>query len=67
MACEKCWSDAGFIAASAQTSKAEEYSRLIDERAEKPCTPEEQCGEMHLIFDWKDGTRHCVCGARGPE
>ena len=68
MACEKCWSDAGLIAASAHTSKAYEYSRLMEKRADNPCTPEEQCGvgttELHILFDWKDGTRHCVCGKR---
>jgi hypothetical protein len=42
--CEKCWTDAGFRAASRQTSKAEEYEALMDERRDTPCTPEEQAG-----------------------
>jgi len=42
--CEKCWRDAGIRAASKQTSKADEYSRLIDEWKNNQCTPEEQAG-----------------------
>jgi len=64
MACEKCWSDATSRAFSLGNSTTEEYHKLLDERRDTPCSPEEQCGEMHLVFDWKDGTRHCVCGVR---
>jgi len=39
--CEKCWRDAH---RGPQYSVAEEYSRLIDERKDTPCTPEEQAG-----------------------
>ncbi|HDZ15038.1 hypothetical protein LCGC14_1523770 [marine sediment metagenome] len=39
--CEKCWADAG----SAMTGNmVEQYHKLIDERKETPCTPEEQAG-----------------------
>ena len=61
-ACQKCWTDAGYAAHSRGGSKAEHYERLIDEREDDPCTAKEQCGEMHLVVGWKDGTRHCVCG-----
>ncbi len=40
--CEKCWSDAHRI--RPERPKVEEYSRLIDERAYDPCTPEQQAG-----------------------
>ena len=39
--CEKCWSDAH---RGPQFSVAEEYWRLMEERADNPCTPEEQAG-----------------------
>lgn len=38
--CEKCWRES----ASLDGDHAERYSALIDKRAEKPCTPEEQAG-----------------------
>jgi ribosomal protein L37E len=34
--CQKCWSDA--------LGNADRYSKLIDERKNNPCTPEEQAG-----------------------
>jgi len=37
--CQKCWNDAVFSG-----NKAAEYNRLIDERKDNPCTPEEQAG-----------------------
>jgi len=39
--CQKCWKDAGSIAASAFRSKTEVYSELIEKRK---CTSEEQAG-----------------------
>ena len=68
--CKKCWRDAGIIAASKGTSKADEYQRLIDER--EPCTPKEQagcdaeicasCGRRAVHED----TRICMaCGRKG--
>jgi hypothetical protein len=49
--CEKCWRDAGCIAASKMTSKAEEYTKLITQRDKegKTCTPEEQAGPEATI------------------
>lgn len=40
-ACEKCWRDAH---RGPEFSVAEEYERLMDERRDHPCTPEEQAG-----------------------
>ena len=64
-ACEKCWRDAASRERS-DTSKTqgEHYRDLIHERQDSPCTPEEQCGELHLIFDWESGPPRCRCGAR---
>lgn len=43
--CEKCWSDAQFTSSyTRQYSVAEEYQRLMAERADHSCTPEEQAG-----------------------
>lgn len=44
--CEKCWGDA--YARSRENLmklQAEHYSDLVAERAENPCTPEEQAGD----------------------
>lgn len=34
----------------------------IPANLKRDCTPEQQCGEMHLVMDWKDGSRRCRCG-----
>ena len=39
--CEKCWTDAH---RGSQFDVVEEYQRLMKERKEEPCTPEEQAG-----------------------
>ena len=39
--CEKCWRDAH---RGPQYSVADEYARLVDERRDSPCSPEEQAG-----------------------
>lgn len=57
--CEKCWSDAN----SAMTGDtAAEYHRLVAERKDHPCTPEEQCGEIHMVLAWHDRPDQCRCG-----
>lgn len=61
-ACQKCWGDAGYVSMTRGTSKAEEYGKLIDERKDSPCTPEEQCGEMHIVIQWVVGSNRCICG-----
>lgn len=42
--CEKCWRDAH--ADFPYTDVSEEYGRLMSERKDNPCTPEEQAGEF---------------------
>ena len=63
-ACEKCWNDAYNKSYGSHTDQATEYQKLIKERKDTPCSPEEQCGEMHLILEYKDGTKHCRCGKK---
>lgn len=61
--CEKCWSDAGRREhRGTSKTKTDHYHDLLEERTANPCTPEEQCGEMHIVLDWKDGGKRCVCG-----
>ena len=42
-ACEKCWGDAW--------GDPDTYRRLLNERADKPCTPEQQAGEFAFVCD----------------
>ena len=42
--CEKCWNDAGRRSFFSFRSKEEEYAKLIRERENNPCTPQEQAG-----------------------
>lgn len=45
-ACEKCWRDAYMRTLSHPSkSQTEHYYDLLEERKDKPCTPEEQKGE----------------------
>lgn len=53
--CEKCWRDAHWSGSDVAT----EYARLIAERKDKPCTPEEQAGEDATTCPQKP------CGALG--
>ncbi len=47
-ACEKCWSDAFAVARTSGKSQANEYKRLLGERRDTPCTPEEQAGQFKV-------------------
>lgn len=60
-ACERCWAE--FSRRQFGESHVT-YDQVCREREESHglCTPEEQCGEMHLVLDWKDGGRRCRCG-----
>lgn len=46
MPCEKCWADAYYIEQFGGTdeTQADAYARLLRERAENPCSPEQQAG-----------------------
>jgi len=63
-ACEKCWADAFRRAYGSGRCQTDEYQELIEERKDNPCTPEEQCGEMHLVLEYKDGRKQCRCGKK---
>lgn len=41
-----------------------EYTKLLKEREDNPCTAKEQCGEMHTLIHFADGTIHCACGLK---
>lgn len=65
--CEKCWSDAH---RGPMFSVAEEYHKLLAERKDNPCTPEQQAGinaTICPICDRFTVHQHCkicmVCGA----
>ena len=57
--CEKCWAE--YKRRRDWGGQDITYEQVLKENEGK-CTPEQQCGEMHLVVSWKDGTRHCVCG-----
>ena len=60
--CEKCWSDA-FDKSYSDPFKdqADYYKILIDERKDKPCTPEEQAGQDATICQkCKQKTMHQI-------
>ena len=45
-ACEKCWGDAYLRTLyNPVKSQADHYRDLLEERKDKPCTPEEQAGK----------------------
>ncbi len=56
-ACEKCWADAHPRTLGDGRSQVEHYWEILKKRKDKPCTPEEQCGELHIVIDGK-----CRCG-----
>lgn len=62
-ACERCWSDYRMRSLFEPNLT---YSEVVaqNEAARGACSPAEQCGEMHLILEWKDGGRRCRCGER---
>jgi len=57
--CEKCWGDAYMKSIGSGIGQTEEYHKLIKENS---CTPKEQCGEMHLVLEFKNGEEKCRCG-----
>lgn len=62
MICEKCWRDAAARVMHMGGDQAIRYAEIIRERNTNPCTLEEQCGDLHVVTDWADGTRRCRCG-----
>lgn len=60
-ACERCWSEYRW---RQWEERDLTYSQVVAEREQRygACSPEQQCGEMHPVLDWKDGGRRCRCG-----
>jgi len=67
--CEKCWRDAHYRGIDV----AEEYLKLIDERRDNPCSPEEQAGPdaevcpkcgRKVLHQW---TKKCMAGCKDDE
>jgi hypothetical protein len=46
-ACEKCWRDASKAMLTRGVDQVEEYHRLLQERKDNPCSPEEQDGSIY--------------------
>ena len=76
--CEKCWRDAyRRELQNPMKNQAEHYHDLIQERKEKPCTPNQQAGSEYAETCPRCGqqTFHCCakvcmrpeCGYRGEE
>lgn len=65
--CERCWAEYQYRQRFEDVSLT--YSEVVAQREAEhgACSPEEQCGEMHLVLDWKDGGRRCRCGKRMEE
>ncbi len=62
--CERCWGDAYTSSQLRGTSQVDVYRALVNER---DCTPEEQCGDAHIVIPWMDGSWHCICGWKSEE
>ena len=59
-ACERWWA----IYSRRESTSDVTYAQVVaEEEAQRGvCTPAEQCGDMHLVLDFKDGSRRCRCG-----
>ena len=55
--CEKCWNDAYFQTIGTSQSHYARYRRLLRERRDKPCTPEQQSGEYLKQPETKSGRK----------
>jgi len=45
-ACEKCWGDAYMLSMRNGRAQHENYSRLLEERKDNPCSPKDQAGQF---------------------
>lgn len=70
-ACEKCWHDAHY--GSPFVNVADKYAKLLKERSNNPCTPEQQAGEdagicpvcnRKTLHQW---TQECMTGCPNKE
>ena len=58
--CEKCWWDAYAKARDGNGEHHDAYVYLLRMR-DPGCSPEDQCGDLHLVLDMLDGGRRCRC------
>ena len=62
-ACERCWSLFRMREMHDPDLTYHDVVREEEARNGGPCSPAQQCGQMHLVLNWKDGGRRCRCGA----
>lgn len=62
--CEKCWTEAGRRLCVLGGDQTSHYLDILTERVATPCTPEEQCGDLHVLLHKDDGSQRCRCGKR---
>jgi hypothetical protein len=60
-ACERCWAE--FSRRSLYEGSLT-YSEVVaqTEASGRVCTPAEQCGDLHITLEMKDGGKRCRCG-----
>lgn len=61
-ACERCWAEYRW---RQWEERDLTYSMVVAQREARlgACTPEEQCGDLHLVIKWTDGRPdQCRCG-----
>ena len=44
--CEKCWADAYLRAMVSGQPQSQHYRELLNERKDRPCSPQEQAGQF---------------------
>lgn len=60
-ACERCWRE--FSRRSLTDSRITYRDVLREQEATgRVCTPEEQCGDLHIVIKWTDRPDQCRCG-----
>jgi len=61
--CEKCWADAYRLELAGKGNQPRIYERLLRERKDHPCTPEEQAGpDAQICLNCKRKTLHQITG-----
>ncbi len=65
--CEKCWRDAHLHYLMSVAFQVDQYHRIVRERESAGiiCTPEEQCGDVHVLC--VDNDTRCRCGLKSVE
>ncbi len=61
-ACERCWREFQQRELYEPHLTYQDVIRETEARQGGPCSPEQQCGELHLVLCWASGPRRCRCG-----